>query len=95
MNDSTPLPECLLRIEGYVRQYCELKKIENELAQLLRIDSTEETSTHMDVRIAAEKELNSRKDYISCCITEYIADLFISHGILSKYPELRTNRNGK
>ena len=95
MNDNTPLPDYLLKMEGYIRQYCELKKIENELGPLLRIDSTEETSTHMDVRIATEKEINSRKDYISCCITEYIADLFISHGILSKYPELRTSRNGK
>ena len=89
------LPVCLLEIEPYIRQYIELKKIESELSNVLRVKSTEETATHMDIRLAAEKELRCRQDYISCCITEYIAELFIRSGILSKYPELRTNHNGK
>ena len=87
------IPECLLALEPYVRQYCELMKLESELDSVLRVKSTEETSIHMDIRLSAEKELCSRRDYISCCITEYVADIFIRNGILSKYPELRTNRN--
>lgn len=89
------IPDCLLEIAPYIRQYIELKKIERELDNVLRVKSTEETATHMDIRLATEKELHSRRDYISCCVTEYIADLFIRSGILSKYPELHTNHSGK
>lgn len=82
----------LQRIEGYVRQYCELVQIESELSAL-RIPSTEETATHMAVRLAAEREIHGRKDYLAEVITHAVARHFDDEGMLSKYPELHTSRS--
>lgn len=51
------LPECLAKIAGQVRQYCELQQINEQLSTVLRVSSIEETATHMAVRIAAEREI--------------------------------------
>lgn len=85
----------LSNIEGYVRQYCELQQMQDDLSAVLQINSTEETATHMVVRLAAEREINGRMDYLSHTITGAVIERFKALGILSKYPELRTNHNGK
>ena len=100
MNDNdTPSTETgdgwLSNIEGYVRQYCELQQLKDDLSSVLVITSTEETATHMAVRLAAEREITGRMDYLSHVITGAVIERFKALGILSKYPELRTNHNGK
>ena len=62
MNNIPTLPDWLQKIESYVRQFCELQQIENQIATTLRVPSTEETATHMAVRLAAEREIRSRKN---------------------------------
>lgn len=84
----------LSNIEGYVRQYCELQQLKDDLSSVLVINSTEETATHMAVRLAAEREINGRMDYLSHTITGAVIKRFKALGMLSKYPELRTNHNG-
>lgn len=95
MNNISTLPDWLQKIESYVRQFCELQQIENQIATTLRIPSTEETATHMAVRLAAEREIQSRKNYLAEFITLSVIEQFRTNGILSKYPELHTNRNEK
>ena len=82
----------LQRIEGFVRQYCELVQIESEHGAH-RIPSTEETATHMAVRLAAEREIQGRKDYLAEVITHAVVQHFADEGMLSKYPELHANRS--
>lgn len=93
MHNIPTLPDWLQKIEGYVRQYCELQQIESELTPTLRVLSTEETATHMAVRLAAEREIQSRKDYLAEFITLSVIEQFRANGMLLKYPELHTNRN--
>lgn len=95
MNTSSQLPDWLQKIESYVRQFCELQQIENQIATTLRVPSTEETATHMAVRLAAEREIQGRKDYLAEFITLAVVKQFRTNGMLSKYPELHTNRNEK
>lgn len=95
MNNISTLPDWLQKIESYVRQFCELQQIENQIATTLRIPSTEETATHMAVRLAAEREIQSRKNYLAEFITLSVIEQFRTNGMLSKYPELHTNRNEK
>ena len=95
MNNISTLPDWLQKIESYVRQFCELQQIENQIATTLRIPSTEETATHMAVRLAAEQEIQSRKNYLAEFITLSVIEQFRTNGMLSKYPELHTNRNEK
>ena len=78
----------LSNIEGYVRQYCELQQMQDDLSAVLQINSTEETATHMAVRLAAEREINGRMDYLSHTITGAVIERFKALAILSKYPEL-------
>lgn len=87
------LPEWLSQIEGYVRQYCELQQISEQLAPALRVSSTEETVIHMAVRLATEREIQGRMDYLSNVITEAVVGQFNRLGMLSRYPELHTSRN--
>ena len=47
----------------------------------------------MAVRLAAEREIQSRKDYLAEFITLSVIEQFRANGMLSKYPELHTNRN--
>lgn len=91
--DDTLLPECLARLEPYVRQYCELMAIESQLSSALRVPSTEETATRIAVRLAVEREIQSRKDYLAAFITQAVVGEFQKVGSLSKYPELHTSRN--
>lgn len=77
----------LLNIQGYVRQYCELQQLKDDLSSVLVINSTEETATHMVVRLAAEREINGRMDYLSHTITGAVIERFKALGILSKYPK--------
>ena len=93
MNTSAQLPDWLLQIEEHVRQYCELQQIETELSSSLRVPSTMETATHMAVRLAAEREIQGRKDYLAEFISLAVVKQFRTNGMLSKYPELHTNRN--
>lgn len=95
MNTSSQLPDWLLQIEGYVRQYCELRQIESELSSSLRVPSIVETATHMAVRLATEREIEGRKGYLAEYITLSVIEQFRANGMLSKYPELHTNHNGK
>lgn len=92
MNAQT-LPDWLLKLENHVRQFCELQDIETKLTTTLRVPSTEETSTHMAVRLAAEREIQGRKDYLAECVTLAVVEQFKASGRLSKYPELHTNRS--
>lgn len=87
------LPDWLLRLEGYVRQFCELQKMETDLSSVLRVPSTEETATHMATRLVMEREIQGRKDYIAEFITLAVIEQFNAAGILSKFPELHTNRS--
>lgn len=95
MDKTKSLPECLFKLEGQVRQFCELTEIESQLASVLRVPSTEETTVHMAVRIAAEREIKWRKEYLCEFITVAIANEFKACGMLSKYPELHTSHNEK
>ena len=90
---TTTLPDWLFKLRGYVRQFCELQQIEAELSSAFNILSTEETATHMAVRLAMEREIQSRKDYIAEFITLAVIERFRSADILSKFPELHTNHS--
>lgn len=94
MNTSCQLPDWLKQIEGYVRQYCELQQIKSDISAILCVPSTEETATHMAVRLAAEREIQCRKDYLAEFITQAVVEQFRANDMLSKYQELHTNRNG-
>ncbi len=87
------LPKCLAKLEGYVRQFCELTEIESKLRDALTVPSVEETAVQMSVRIAAEREIHARKDYLAEYITLSVIEEFKECGMLSKYPELHTSRN--
>lgn len=93
MMNSFQLPDCLLDLEGHVRQYIELEKLQEQLRQILVVPSTRETVTHMDVRLVTEREIQGRKDYLAELITKSVVEIFRRDGRLSKYPELHTNRN--
>lgn len=96
MNDKQKqLPDWLQDIEGYVRQYCELKRLNSQLAEVIRVPSTEETTTRMGVRISIEREIQSRMDYLQEIITLNVVKQFEYLGILSKFPELHTSHNEK
>lgn len=95
MNETPTFPDWLLKIEAYVRQYCELQQIKSDISTILRVPSTEETATHMAVRLAAEREIEARKDYLAEFITLTVVEQFRVSGMLSKYPELHTNHNEK
>lgn len=89
------LPECLAKLEGYVRQFYELTEIESKLREALTVPSVDETAAQMAVRIAAEREIHARKDYLSEFITLSVVEEFKECGMLSKCPELHTSRNEK
>lgn len=82
-------------IIGYVRQYRELQELENRFSPILRVNSTEETATHMAVRLATEREIQGRKDYLAGLITNSVVDYLIAHSMLSKQPTPQTNHNEK
>lgn len=70
MNDEEhKIPDWFQDIEGYVRQYCELKRLSSQLAEVLRVPFTEETTTRMGVRISVERDIRSRMDYLEEIIT--------------------------
>ncbi len=93
MEKTSSLPDWLLKIENHVRQFHELQQIETKLTATLNVPSTDETATHMAVRLAAEREIQGRKDYLAECITLAVVERFIASGMLSKYQELHTNRS--
>jgi hypothetical protein len=93
MNNLTQLPDCLLDLEGHVRQYIELEVLQEQLRPILVVPSTHETVTHMGVRLATEREIQGRKDYLAEHITKSVVEMFRRDGRLSKCPELHTNRN--
>lgn len=77
------LPEWLSALEGYVRQFCELQEIERNIRSALTVPSFEESATRMAVRLAAEREIQSRKDYLAEFITLSVVNEFERCGILS------------
>lgn len=83
------------KIEGYVRQYMEFQDIQEQFRPFTHVHSTEESATHMAVRLAAEREIQGRKDYLAEFITHAVVQHFVDEGILSKYPELRTSHSEK
>lgn len=89
----TSLPAWLSEIEGYVYQYYELQALEKDLAPILRVPSTEETVTHMAVRLAAEREIRGRMDYLENFITLAVVRQFDDLGKLPKSPESHTSCN--
>lgn len=96
MNDEEhKIPDWFQDIEGYVRQYCELERLSSQLAEVLRVPFTEETTTRMGVRISVERDIRSRMDYLEEIITLNVVKQFEYLGILSKFPELHTSHNEK
>ena len=96
MEKEQSFPDWILELESYARQYCELEKIEYQLSPVLReFNSAQATTTHMSVRLAAENEIRSRKDYICSFIGRCVIERIKESGRLSKYPELHTNHNEK
>lgn len=93
MNNTGTLPKCLLKLEGQVRQLCELIEIESRLAPIFRVPSSDETATHMAVRLATEREIQGRKEYLCEFIAKAIVNEFKACGMLSKYPEPHTSHN--
>lgn len=89
------LPECLSKLEGYVRQFCELTEMESKLRAALVVPSADETTARMAVRIAAEREIHARKDYLAEFITLSVIEEFKECGMLSKCPEPHTSHNEK
>ena len=93
MNNISTLPDWLQKIERHARQFCELQQTQHQIATTLRVPCTEETAPDMAVRLAAEREIRSRKDYLAEFITLSVIEQFRVNDMLSKYPELHTNRN--
>ena len=93
MNDNQLLPDLLLKLKSYVSHYRELQQLESQLAPVLRDPFTEETTTRMAVRLAAEREIQGRKDYLADLITMIVVEYFDTRGMLSKCPEPQTIRN--
>ena len=91
--NSIQLPDCLLDLEGHVRQYIELEVLQEQLRPILVVPSTHETVTDMGVRLATEREIQGRKDYLAEHITKSVVEIFRRDGRLSKCPEPHTNRN--
>jgi hypothetical protein len=89
MNNSTQLPDCLLGLEDHVRQYIELEVLQEQLRPILVVPSTHETVTHMGVRLATEREIQGRKDYLAEYITKSVVEMFRRDGRLSKCAKSR------
>lgn len=90
---NTSVPEWLAKLENHVRQYCELQLLEKQITDALYVPQSQETATHMDIRLAAEQEIHSRKDYLTEFIALAVVEQFRVSGMLSKYPELHTSRS--
>lgn len=82
-------------LEQYVRQYSELLQLQQQLDSVLCVDSTRETATHMAVRLASEREINGRKEYLAEFIAMQLVEFFREKGTLSQFPELHTSHNEK
>ena len=57
----------------FVKQYKELKDLEKSLSPILQVSSAEESSTHMAVRLATEREIQGRMDYLAYLIADAVA----------------------
>ena len=57
----------------FVKQYKELKDLEKSLSPILQVSSSEETATHMAVRLATEREIQGRMDYLAYLIADAVA----------------------
>lgn len=88
------LPDWLKEIEGHIKQYRELQQLESDLAPVLRVGSTEESTTRMGVRLAMEREIQGRKDYLAEFITLHVVEHCVNCGMLSKCQEQQTNHSG-
>lgn len=77
--EHTSLPTSLMEIEPQVKQYCELMEIRDRVSSALRVPSSGETAAHMAVRLAAERELRGRMEYL---------EEFISLAVVNTFKEL-------
>lgn len=77
--EHTSLPTSLMEIEPQVKQYCELLEIRDRVSSALRVPPSEETAAHMAVRLAAERELRGRMEYL---------EEFISLAVVNTFKEL-------
>lgn len=74
--EHTSLPTSLLEIEPQVKQYCELLEIRDRVSSALRVPSCGETAAHMAVRLAAEREMRGRMEYLEELISLAVVNTF-------------------
>lgn len=77
--EHTSLPTSLMEIEPQIKQYCELLEIRDRVSSALRVPPSEETAAHMAVRLAAEREMRGRMEYL---------EEFISLAVVNTFKEL-------
>ena len=74
--ENISLPSSLMKIEPQVKQYQELLGLREKLSSAMRVPSSEETSAHMAVRLAAERELRGRMEYLEELISLAVVNTF-------------------
>ena len=74
--ENISLPSSLMKIEPQVKQYQELLDLREKLSTAMRVPSSEETSAHMSVRLAAERELRCRMEYLEGLISLAVVNTF-------------------
>ena len=74
--ENISLPSSLMKIEPQVKQYQELLGLREKLSTAMRVPPSEETSAHMAVRLAAERELQGRMEYLEELISLAVASAF-------------------
>ena len=77
--ENISLPYSLIKIEPQVKQYQELLGLREKLSAAMRVPPSEETSAHMAVRLAAEREMRGRMEYL---------EEFISLAVVNTFKEL-------
>ena len=74
--ENISLPYSLMKIKPQVKQYQELLDLREKLSTAMRVPSSEETSAHMAVRLAAERELQRRMEYLEELISLAVVNTF-------------------
>ena len=73
--ENISLPYSLIKIEPQVKQYQELLRLREKL-YAMRVPPSEETTAHMAVRLAAEREMRGRMEYLEEFISLAVANTF-------------------
>lgn len=60
--------------QPFVKQYRELKDLEQKLNSVLQVSSADETATHLAVRLATEREIQGRMDYLAHLIADAVVE---------------------